>query len=75
MSRKYKVGDRYSRLVYLDDGTWQRFDDRVLPYSPIKHGVVIKCYRVKSSPTLGGYIDDVIDVKFEDGSVRQYLNV
>lgn len=71
---KYNVGDKYSRLVFLDDGTWSRHDDRVLKYSPVKHGVVIKCYKVKGSKILGGYIDDVIDVRFEDGTIKQYLN-
>lgn len=39
--RKWNAGDRVTRTVYSDDGTWQREGDACLPFSPRYHGVVI----------------------------------
>lgn len=41
MVRKWEVGDRVIRNVYLDDGTHNREGDSCLPYSPKYHGVVV----------------------------------
>lgn len=42
MQKKWQVGDRVTRTVYSDDGTWQREGDACLPFSPKYHGVVIR---------------------------------
>ena len=40
--RKWQPGDRVTRTVYSDDGTWQREGDACLPYSPLYRGVVVR---------------------------------
>ena len=42
MARKWDAGDRVTRTVYSDDGTWNREGDACLPFSPRYHGVVIR---------------------------------
>lgn len=37
----YEIGDRVSREVYMDDGTWDRLGDVCLANSPLKYGNVI----------------------------------
>lgn len=39
---QWKVGQRVSRLVYMDDGTWDKLGDRCLQNSPSKFGTVIE---------------------------------
>ena len=34
------LGDRVTREIYLDDGTWAREGDACFP-GPLKHGVII----------------------------------
>jgi len=38
---QHKVGDRVSREVYMDDGTWAREGDQCLPRSPLRFGTII----------------------------------
>ena len=42
MLKRWKVGDRVTRTVYSDDGTWQREGDPCLPYSPRYTGSVVR---------------------------------
>ena len=37
---KWKIGDRVTREVYMDNGVWERFGDKCLQHSPLKHGVI-----------------------------------
>ena len=41
LETKHKVGDRVSRKVYMDDGTWNNLGDDCLKDSPLKYGRVI----------------------------------
>lgn len=36
------IGDRVSRLTYMDDGTWAREGDSCLVNSPKRHGIVVR---------------------------------
>lgn len=69
-----KVGDRVTRELFMDDGTWWREGDKCLPHSPLRHGVVIKSYRKKGGLDGVKWIDDVIDVLWDDGEVKTYLH-
>lgn len=62
---KWVLGVRVARQVYLDDGTWNREGDKCLPASPLRHGVVV-------SRSLDR--DDACLVKFDDGTIRSYLD-
>ncbi|SRR6266446_5093296 len=37
----FEIGDRVTRLIFLDDGTWTREGDPCLARSPLKHGTVV----------------------------------
>lgn len=37
---KWKRGDRVTRQIFMDDGTWQKEGDKCLENSPLKHGIV-----------------------------------
>jgi hypothetical protein len=63
---KWKVGDRVTRLQYMDDGTWSRLGDKCLPESPLKHGTVIQSVTKNTSR-------DAVTVLFDDGTERTYL--
>jgi len=63
--RKWNAGDRVTRQVYLDDGTWNREGDKCLSSSPRKHGVV--AFRAV-------HRDDEVFVRFDDGELRVYLD-
>ena len=39
--RRWRDGDRVTRELYMDDGTWARLGDKCLPHSPRMHGVVM----------------------------------
>lgn len=41
MNHDWKVGDRASRQVFLDDGTWARNGDKCLSYSPRRFGTIV----------------------------------
>ena len=62
-----QVGDRVSRQIYLDDGTWNRKGDTCLKKSPLKYGTVMAFVVKKSS--FGG-VDDLVAVKW-DGENRE----
>jgi hypothetical protein len=42
---EWKVGDRVTRQVFCDDGTWMKKGDSCLKRSPLRHGTVAKVYR------------------------------
>lgn len=68
---KKKVGDRVTRPLFMDDGTWNREGDDCLDRSPLRHGVVVSVYLKKSC--YGG-IDELIDVKWDSGETRTYFH-
>jgi hypothetical protein len=63
-SRKWRVGDRVKRRVFMDDGTWSRRGDSCLEESPWNHGTVKE---------INPFRDDKVVVVFDDGSERVYL--
>lgn len=63
--RKHKVGDRVSRMVFCDDGTWRKLGDKCLSSSPIRCGTVLS-RSVRR--------DDEILVQFDDGEENTYLD-
>jgi len=65
-SRPWKVGDRVSRAVYMDDGTWDRHGDSCLENSPLKSGTVIK--------SDAGISRDAVIVRWDDGTEAAYLD-
>ena len=42
MIHKWQAGDRVTRELYLDDGTWEKLGDKCLPQSPLRHGLVTR---------------------------------
>ena len=40
----FKVGDRVTRPVFMDDGTWAREGDKCLSRSPLLHGTVVEVF-------------------------------
>lgn len=67
--RPHQEGDRVSREVYMDDGTWRREGDSCLP-GPLKEGIVINTWR--ESPTSFPF-DDRFRVRWDEGSEGVYL--
>lgn len=63
--RRWKAGDRVTREVFMDDGTWERLGDKCLGRSPLKHGEVVKRSERRS---------DEILVRWDDGTERAYLD-
>lgn len=39
---KFKVGNRVTRPLFMEDGTWLERGDSCLPESPLLHGTVIE---------------------------------
>lgn len=65
---EWKVGDKVKRLLYMDDGTWEREGDSCLDKSPYKYGVITKITK-----DFGSLWYRNLHVKFEDGSKSEYL--
>ena len=63
--RRWRAGDRVTRQVVMDDGTWQRQGDKCLARSALKHGEVFKRSERRS---------DEIIVRWDDGTERAYLD-
>lgn len=63
--RKWKQGDRVTRLVFLDDSTWIKKGDACLKESPLKHGVVYRRSYLR---------DDEVLVAWDDGVQGSYLD-
>lgn len=64
-SPRWIGGERVTREIYMDDGTWQRLGDKCLKNSPLRHGTVVK--RSKRRP-------DEILVRWDDGEEKAYLD-
>lgn len=64
---KWKPGDRVTREVYMDDGTWQRQGDRCLERSPLRYGVV-------ESVELDELGCALNRVAWDDGTIRTYFD-
>ena len=62
---KWKIGDRVTRQIWLDDGTWRRLGDDCLQDSPLKHGTIIEFCPLR---------DDALWVKWDDGEIQRYLD-
>jgi len=62
---RWRKGDRVTRKVYLDDGTWATLGDKCLPKSPLKHGTIIQINHNKRR--------DCVLVQFDDGTTAPYL--
>lgn len=76
---RLKVGDRVSREVFIDDGTWDREGDSCLPRSPLRYGRVVKVapegwYRgIGGAPSFYSHAL-MYHVKWEDGGQpRRYF--
>lgn len=67
-----QVGNRVTRELYMDDGTWQRLGDKCLPKSPLRHGTVIELDRVRSRGMVKVRWDETFEEKwyFEHGVTR-----
>lgn len=64
--RRWRAGERVTRELYMDDGTWARLGDKCLPHSPLMHGVVIERDRRRA---------DGVWVRWDfDGSMSMYLD-
>lgn len=61
---KWKLGDRVTRELFLDDGTWYRKGDTCLKDSPLKHGSVI---------AIGISREDEIIVRWDNGTAQILL--
>ena len=62
---RWEAGDRVTRRLYMDDGTWSRGGDKCLPSSPLRHGAVLRRDTQR---------DDVVWVGWDDGTQRKYLD-
>lgn len=58
-------GERVTREIYMDDGTWMREGDKCLALSPLRRGVVLR--RDSERP-------DAIWVRWDDGEEHRYLD-
>ena len=65
MSILWKIGDRVTRPVVLDNGEWYRKGDACLKDSPLRHGEVVKVYCEGSA--------ECIDVLWDSGDKKTYL--
>lgn len=73
-SGAFVVGDRVSRPLYLDDGTWARDGDQCLSHSPLRKGFVASIRTVTSAVADGSIMtDEVIDVLWDNGQLCTYL--
>jgi hypothetical protein len=61
---KWIGGERVTREIYMDDGTWEQRGDKCLASSPLRHGTVL----------LDSQRKDSVWVKWDDGITKQYLN-
>lgn len=61
---RWKIGDRVTRPVFMDDGTWLRCGDTCLP-GPLKHGVVVDERSDGERP--------IYTVRWDDGAVGRFL--
>ncbi len=61
VAHKWQPGDRITRNVYMDDGTFSREGDKCLPFSPKYHGKVVR---------RATHRDDEVVVVF-DGTTRE----
>lgn len=69
---RHSVGDRVSREVFMDDGTWARKGDKCLPDSPLRFGRVVRVAPRGLVRGVGGAPDFHSDelmyhVEWEDG--------
>ena len=63
--RRWMQGDRVTRVVFLDDGTWRREGDKCLSRSPLRHGTVVRRSTSRN---------DEVFVLFDDGETLSYLD-
>jgi len=63
----FKIGDRVTRSIYMDDGTWRIKGDSCLP-GPQKHGTVINIIKDAESKMY-----DLVYVRFDDNSIKRYF--
>lgn len=56
---KWQQGDRVTRPIFMDDGTWVREGDTCLQRSPRRHGTVVDHY-------LNGHCEPVFMVEWDD---------
>lgn len=66
---RFRVGDRVTRELFMDDGTWSREGDACLDRSPLRHGEVVRSY---GEPDTGyGANPELYEVRWDDGTTRQ----
>lgn len=63
--RRWMIGNRVTRIVFLDDGTWRREGDKCLKHSPLRHGTVVRRSTSRN---------DEAFVLFDDGETLSYLD-
>jgi hypothetical protein len=63
--RHWLPGDRVTRMVFFDDGTWEREGDKCLSQSPLRRGVVTHRSVERT---------DEVWVKFDDGGKDRFLD-
>lgn len=61
---KYEVGQLVQRPVFMDDGTWRRYGDRCLEFSPLRTGIIVS----RSYDHQKIYV-----VQWDDGQLSKYL--
>ena len=64
MLTRWQPGDRVTRQVYADDGTWCREGDACLSDSPLYHGVVVR---------RSGNRDDEVVVVYDGAKTERYF--
>lgn len=52
----WTLGDRVTREMFMDDGTWTREGDRCLGQSPLKHGEVVEITDEASRASCLGWV-------------------
>ena len=64
--KHWNIGDRVTRMKFMDDGTWRYLGDSCLKRSPLRAGRVISRSTAR---------DDEVFVLFDDtGEIRSYLD-
>lgn len=63
--RRWVGGERVTRKVFMDDGTWRREGDKCLSRSPLRHGKVMRRCASRG---------DTVLVQWDDGSMGRHLD-
>lgn len=71
---RWVPGDRVTRKVYMDDGTWQREGDACLPYSPKYVGSVIRRSDDRDDEVVVVFDGTTAEKRFLDHGLSEHID-